>query len=397
MIHSDSATDGQRIEWLGLGACFSVTLASMGLGRYIYPLLLPPMRTAMSLTYGQMGLLSTLNLVGYTFFSLAGGAVVGRCGYRWLIGLSLGIVGLASIGAAYAPFYYLLAPLMFAIGAGTGIAYNLALGYVSVFFPARRRGAIMGLTIAGASLGIIISGVLGSVLLARAGWQTVWVTVGLLIAAVALLALLTLRSHALKTSAAVTTETLGAVYRNRRIWLVAVVYFLAGFYAIFLVFYPAFLQDQMNYSQAQVGSLWSLVGLFSGISVFFWGWFSDRVGRRLPLFLAMLITGATLILPILNLQFQSWPLTVFTVALFASCYVAPMGIIPATMADLAGKWASAAIGLGSALFGIGQSLAPGVSGYLIDLTSSFTPGFLLGTAGLWAAAITWWLVPHTAR
>lgn len=75
----------------------ALTMAgAAGFARYAFPLLLPDMRMALQATYGQMGLLVTVNNVGYTISSLLGGIVSARYGARWVMFISMMLAGIFS-------------------------------------------------------------------------------------------------------------------------------------------------------------------------------------------------------------------------------------------------------------------------------------------------------------
>jgi MFS family permease len=382
--------EGNLRFWFGVAVCFLGTAVAIGLGRWLYPLLLQTMQAEMGCTYGQMGILNTINLIGYTVAALGSGYTEARMGYKWSIGLALVTIAFASLGLAQARTYLLLSLLMGALGVGTGVTQTLSLSYVAGLGSPSRRGLNVGIVLVGPSFGIILSAFLVKYFLASAGWQFPWTVWGLITLVIAGLNLLVLSSGPRVRESGADGVQGNSIYRNKSVWLVTAVYFLAGFYSIFMVFYPAFLQTKIGYSTAQISHLWTLIGIESGLSMFFWGWLSDLVGRKIPLFLAMLLTAVALLFPVIIISHPSSVLVLLNVILYAFCYAAPMCLVPTIMADLTGRNAPTAIGISAAFFGISQSIAPGVTGYLIDLSGSFTPGFSLGATVMLAGTILWW-------
>lgn len=383
-------TEANMRFWFGVAVCFLGTAVSIGLGRYLYPLLLKTMQAEMGFTYGQMGMLNAVGLVGYTAAALGSGYTVARMGYKWSIGLALVVIAIASLGLSQARTYTMLSLLMGALGVGTGATQTLSMSYAAGLGAPNRRGLIMGVTLSGPSLGIILSAVFVKHFLAPFGWRFPWTLWGLVTLIIAGLNFLGIGSGSGSRESGAEGHKGNSIYRSKPMWLVSAVYFSAGCYSIFLVFYPAFLQTILGYSTGEVGNLWSLIGIGSGLSMFFWGWLSDLVGRKLPLFLSMLITAGALLAPAIIITHPSSVLVLLSVIFYAFCYAAPMCLVPAIMADLAGHNVPTAIGLSAALFGLSQSLAPGVTGYLIDISDSFIPGFSMGAAVILGGAVLWW-------
>lgn len=385
---------GDKVAWIKWGTCFLVCLVGMGFGRYVYSLVLPVMQKDLVLGYGPMGFMSTANLLGYTSLSFLIGVFITRLGYRWAMALGLGLLSLTLLGLTYSSSYWLLLLLMFMAGAGTGSSYNIAMAYAASLFAADRRGLVLGMTTSGVSAGMVISGYLFPPIMAVSGWRTVWGVVAVISMAVMVVTIAVLKDDRNRVGVVLTPSLKQvSIYRNQRILGVALVYLLAGFFAVFVVFYPAFLARQLQYSSNQIGFLWSLLGFFSVVSLFFWGWLSDRVGRKLPLFIALILTSLAFLAAAASSMFPGPVITAISIILFGLCYSAPMGIIPATMADIAGPQAGPqAIGLASAFFGIGQAMAPSFAGFLTDATGNFSAGFLMGAIALVAAALIWVLV-----
>jgi MFS family permease len=157
---------------------------------------------------------------------------------------------------------------------------------------------------------------------------------------------------------------------------------LFGFsYIIYVTFFAAYLVREGGWSQAAAGGLWAQIGLVSIISGFIWGAVSDRWGRRFGLAMVFGIQG----LCYLVFAVVKSPLGFYLSALlFASTSWSIPAIVAAACGDYLGpRLAPAALGLATVLFGIGQAIGPGISGYIADITGSFSLAFLVAaTAAL---------------
>ncbi len=67
--------------------------ASLGLGRFSLGMMLPAMGEALSLTYSEMGVISTVNFCGYLGAVLLCGVLTARLGIRLLVSLALLLAG----------------------------------------------------------------------------------------------------------------------------------------------------------------------------------------------------------------------------------------------------------------------------------------------------------------
>lgn len=79
--------------WIVTAVRLLVVTGAIGFGQFAYTPLLPSMKAALNLNYGEAGLLGTGNFIGYLLFSLLGGVLAFLYGPRLLISISLAVVG----------------------------------------------------------------------------------------------------------------------------------------------------------------------------------------------------------------------------------------------------------------------------------------------------------------
>jgi sugar phosphate permease len=87
--------------------------ASLGLGRFSLGMMLPSMGEALSLSYSQMGLISTINFCGYLIAVLLCGVFTTRFGPRDLISVALVLVSCSMILIGLSTHYLLILLLYF--------------------------------------------------------------------------------------------------------------------------------------------------------------------------------------------------------------------------------------------------------------------------------------------
>ena len=168
----------------------------------------------------------------------------------------------------------------------------------------------------------------------------------------------------------------GKVYKMKALWYLGVVYFFYGMsYSIYMVFFAAYLQKEMGYTQAWASGLWAMAG---GLSIFcgvIWGSISDWIGRGKGAACAYLVLGVSyLIFAMVKIEAG------FYISAILFCLTARS--IPTIMATAAGDFvgprlAPAGLGFITLFFGIGQSAGPALGGRLIEASHSFVLAFLV--------------------
>ncbi|HLF01252.1 MAG TPA: YbfB/YjiJ family MFS transporter, partial [Anaerolineales bacterium] len=83
--------------WAILAMGVLVVFGALGLARFGYSLILPPMQTALDLSNTQAGGLVTANLLGYVIFSAVGGALAAHYRVRHVIAIGLLAAGLGML------------------------------------------------------------------------------------------------------------------------------------------------------------------------------------------------------------------------------------------------------------------------------------------------------------
>jgi MFS family permease len=383
---------GWIVVFLGL----LVTIGAHGFGRMSYTIILPAMKDGLGLSYTQLGLIGTGNLVGYLLMALVGGALAARWGSRLIISLSLTLMGVTIILTGLTQDFQSALAMRLLTGLGHGGAYVPAMALGSAWFVMKRRGFATGIVSAGIGGGTMIASLIVPLTLKAygvEGWRYAWFFLGGGVLGIALIAGLFIRSRpaelGLRLVGAEETGNGGTapppasksldwnlVYRKREMWYLGLVYSLFGFsYIIYMTFFAAYLVKEIGWSPGAASGLWALVG---GISIFcgiLWGGISDRLGRG---------RGAALVYFFLAVSYLIMALVksnagfYCSAVLFGLCAWSIPTIMAATAGDFVGsRLAPAGLGFVTLFFAAGQALGPWAGGYLADLTRSFTVPFLL--------------------
>ncbi len=381
--------------WVILALATLVVFGALGLARFGYSVVLPPMQAALGLDNTQAGALATANLIGYLALSAIGGALASHFGPRVVISAGLGLAGAAMALTGLAQGFAAAALWRAVTGIGSGASNVPVMGLLAAWFGARRRGLASGIGVAGSSVALILLGpIVPRILAAHAdqGWRVCWYAFGGVTVLLALLALVLLRNRpaelglepigaegATSPSAGATGALQwGAVYRSPAVWHLGLVYVAFGFsYIIYMTFFVKALIAEGGYTQQAAGGLFMTMGWFSLLCGLIWGTVSDLIGRKGALIIVYLLHTIAFGL------FALWPtapgFTVSAILFGLSAWSIP-AIMAAACGDLLGpRLTPAALGFITLFFGIGQALGPTVAGAVADAAGSLLPAMLLAS------------------
>jgi predicted MFS family arabinose efflux permease len=302
-------------------------LAILG-GRYLFPAILPQIKTEFVVSNATAGLAITVVWAGYAVMQFPAGALVDRLGERTLLTASL-VVAAASIGVVgIAPTFVIFILGCGLFGLGTGL-YGPARGTALSNTFGGSDGAAFGLTLAAGSIGSAAFPLAASLLVDSLGWQTTVLLLAVPLLVVAVGAWRTIPQYTLpggpgeRRSVWGLLEALKTAISRR-----AVVVGTAGVTLMLFVlqgmsaFLPVYLISVKGLSQATAAGLFALFFLSGAVSQSVAGSLADYYGDRTVL-LATAVFG---VLPLLALPFVEGlvPLAVLTLLLGTRLAAAPV-------------------------------------------------------------------------
>jgi predicted MFS family arabinose efflux permease len=366
---------------------------SLGLARFSYALLLPPMRADLGWSYFVAGAMNTANAAGYLLGALALPPLLRRIDARRLMlagGYAAALL-LALHGAVRSDALLLvLRTLAGVASAAAFVGGGLLAARLAAALPAKSRvtsGQVLGLYYGGTGLGIVASALLVPLL----AWPSAWVALG--VAALLATALGAAGSGALRAPPAPGAARVPVRLRPLGWALAGYAMFGLG-YIGYMTFVVTLLREQ-GLGSAVVTGFYVLLGL--GVIASSWLWAPLlqrwRGGQTLALLngLLALATLAAVLPAAWGGSGASWRVlapVLLSGALFGSVF---LSVVASTTALVRHNLAPAAWPAGIAAFTIvfaaGQIVGPSLVGAVADRGGGLVGGFVLSAALLALGAV----------
>ena len=363
------------------------------------------------------GLLASFAAFGVGFLARPlGGAIIGRIGdklgRRAALQLTIFGMGLGTIGIGLLPTYEtigIMAPILLVAmrlvqGLAAGGEWGSATAFIVESAPPNKRGFFGGLgqaSIAAATLlSSVIVGIVTYIFTAEQMDAWAW-RVPFLLGAIILPVGVYMRRNLAETPAfteaqaapqAVVPMPKGEAVRLMSkafgftiIWTVS--------YYLMLSYMPTFLTKYAGLTPTQALTSNSVALVVLVLSTPFFGWLSDRIGRK-PLLLVCCVVFALLAYPLFRMILESRSFyTIMAIQIFFNIFIASFsGAAPATLCELfptKSRTTLLSIGysLATAIFG---GFAPFIATWLIDRTGSpIAPTYYVIAAAVISGVVIW--------
>ncbi|MBX3627229.1 MAG: YbfB/YjiJ family MFS transporter [Rhizobacter sp.] len=363
---------------LALGAA-----VSLGLARFSYALLLPPMRADLAWTYLTAGAMNTANAAGYLLGALLMPRALARWGARPL--LIAGSVSAAALLAAHG------------LGRGDAVLYALRLltgvasaatfvsgGLLAARLTGAPAGLVLGIYYGGTGAGIIASALLVPPLVSLPdghGWRWAWVALGAL--ALLATAIAARATRGLTTAAASSAHH--APFRWASLGFGLASYFLFGLgYIGYMTFVVTLLREQQM-SLGVVTLFYGLLGVGVIASSFLWAGLLQRHRSGRPMAVLNVILAVATVLPVLSTHV----LAVFASGvLFGGVFLSVVASTTALVRHNLGPAAwPAGIAAFTIVFAAGQIVGPSLVGWLADGAGGLRAGLAVSAGVLALGAL----------
>ncbi|UST53420.1 YbfB/YjiJ family MFS transporter [Comamonadaceae bacterium OTU4NAUVB1] len=388
------------LPYLALALALSLGAAvSLGVTRFAYGLLLPPMRADLQWSYTLAGAMNTANALGYLLGALAAPRLMARYGpSRLTVAGAL----LSSLFMGLSGFFTEAAPLLAQrLLAGVSSAFlfiagGLLAARLSALQP-WRGGFLLGLYYGGTGLGILLSALVVPVLLDAASQRAhpwAWAWWGLASACLAATVLLAWPARALQglgtaSTAAATEGAAGATgraapfrWRDFRFGLAGYTMFGMG-YIGYMTFVIALLREQ-GVVPARITLFYALLGVAVVVSSRLWAGLLDRCRGGAALALLNTLAGLATVVPAVT---AAWPMVMASGLLFGAVFLSVVASTTALVRHntAPAQWATG-ISAFTVVFAAGQIVGPTIVGWIADGPGGLQRGLMFSAVALWTGA-----------
>ena len=360
----------------------------IGVGRFVYTPILPPMLAALGLSKATAGLIASANFAGYLLGALGAARAALPGGRRpWLLGalavsaLTTGAMGLThAIAACLTHAIAAFLVLRFLGGVASALVLILASALVLDRLAAVGRPGLSALHFAGVGVGIIVSAVLVAVLDARGmGWESMWWASG----AASLLGLAAVALLLPRAGAGTLPAASAAAEIDPRLRRMTWAYGLFGFGYVITATFLVTIVRASPLAHTLEPVIWVMVGLAAAPSISVWGALGRRIGTAQGFGLAAVTEAVGVLVCVASNDAIS--LSVGALLLGGTFMgLTALGLTRAR--ELARGDPRRAMAAMTGAFGAGQIAGPLVAGALSDVLGGFLVPSALAAAGLVLAA-----------
>ena len=360
---------------LAIGGLLAMA-AGIGVGRFVYTPILPPMVEALGLSKSAAGLIASANFVGYFVGAVLATVRLPGSRWMWLIAaLALNALALAAMGLTASLPAFLVLRLL----AGLASAFTLIFASALVLdrLAAAGRGTLSAVHFGGVGIGIAVSAAVVALL---HDWRIMWFASAALslAAGIAVLALVP-RERAGPAAATAATRR----HLPRGFVPLAIAYGLFGFgYIITATFMVAMVRGSPEIAGLEP-YIWVMFGLSAAPSVAVWTALARRWGIRRAFAIAAFVEAIGVALSAVWLT-SATVIAASVVVGGSFMGLTSLGLLAAREGegDPRGR-----IALVTAVFSAGQILGPAFAGYLYDHTGSLAGPSWAAAAGLVVAGL----------
>jgi len=353
------------------------------------PLLIPILQE-FKLTYAKAGILATAFFYAYTLMQLPAGYLGDRIGRKIVLVLCTAWWGLMSLFTGLAHSFATLFIFRFLTGVGEGAYFSNDRPIISSYTPEKKRGLGQGISFIGLGIGMFIGISLAGWISERWGWRSVFILYSIpsFLASFLIYRLIDEPPKSRPEELEDQKLPYSIIFKSRDLWLLYLGG-IPGIYALWVVgaWAPAMFKEIGVESLAQSSFYSSLLGISAIPGLSLTGWMSDRMARKgrgrksliaieffmISFCMLLLGYGLEMKMNVYLFIFFFFMAGFFIWGHWAAFYSLLPDIVPY-------KILGTAYGFTNTIHFLGSLIAPWMTGWIKDITASFSWGLYL--AGL---------------
>ena len=348
--------------------------------------LLPSIIDELQLTYTRAGLLASAFFYAYVLMQIPSGLLGDRFGRRriLLLGLLGGALGAGLTGLAGSFGSLFLARAL--TGAFQGSLFSNDRAIIATVTPPDRIGLGQGVSFSGPGLGLTFGLVIGGLLVEVLPWRTVMMLFGLGPIAAALLIARYVPAPPVPAVRVPVAERLGSLVSNGRLCVLALISLCAiGVQFILATWAPLFFTEVGVSDSGRAGTYAALQGVAASLGMIVSGWAHDRLVERGYASKSVIVAGlgglAVSMLAMAAVIAQG-SIPGLAVVLFVAAFFcwSIWGAVYTLLARLVRpEELGTAFGFSNSISFVGAIVGPIATGWVRDLTGSFSAGCVLAS------------------
>ena len=268
-------------------------------------------------------------------------------------------------------------------------AYILMLSIVAKWFE-RRRGRMTAVSLSGMGIGMMMMPPIANTLITHYGWRTSYVIIAVFACALVVLAAQFLKNPSSGFNQSETIEssstgheelsdTISISLRNaistRQFWMVSALYFFFLYAMLTVAVHIIIHATGQGVSSNRAAIILTVVGAMCVVGMNGAGSTADKIGNKRTFVMSFSLMAASFVC--LMVARTIWPFYIFAV-IFGLAYGGMQVLFSPVVAELFGLGSHGVILASTAMLGsFGAALGPFVSGYIFDLTKSYSWAFLI--------------------
>ncbi|NPT38965.1 MFS transporter [Paraburkholderia xenovorans] len=375
-------------RWRVLALVWSAFVLSC-VDRYAWGTIAAPVGQSLGISVAMLGAFSTAFYLGYAAANLAGGPLTDLVGGRTALLMAMLPLGVATFCFGYVHTLAAGVAVQILMGLASGADYCAGLKLINAWFG-RDKGRAIGIFATATSISIAAANAVVPALTARYGWATAFHALGIVTAAVGIVAFVGAgRSPKDVSRERLTLGHLKALSRNRDFILLSIAGG-AGLWGTigFVSWANALLTKHFGFAPAVAGSVLTVVGVAAFFSKPLIGWASDLMPRYRRHLAVGCLSAFAIVLVVFG--FCSTLTQFYLVApLLGIAGYGYLAILIAQITNVAGATsAGSAAGISNAFWQLGGAIAPIAVGYAFASSGSFLYALMVVAIGPVVAAVT---------
>ncbi|MCX7708687.1 MAG: OFA family MFS transporter [Clostridia bacterium] len=366
---------------------------------YIWGVFQPEVVKTLAWSQKNAALTFSLLLVVLSFGSIVGGLIQGRFSSGFVIlggGLILGLgFFLASFATPANPWIMWITYGIIG-GFGMGTTYTTTIAVCQKWFP-DKRGLVTGIIVSALGFGGLVFTFVAKYLIATRGVMETFSWFAVIFVIVTFIGSFFIKNPPVdykpkgwvppvkSTNSTVSAQnfTPTQMLKTPQFYLVTVALMTASAAGLMVIPFAKILGISGGLTDAVATSGVMVISVFNSCGRLFWGWVSDKLGRKNTLVGLMLIAGTS----ILFVAAAKSYMILVLIGIVGFSYGGFLGVFPSLTADYWGiKNMAVNYGLVLLGFGVGAVASSYIAGYFKDLTGGFTIPFIVASVAAFIGA-----------